>query len=502
MIAYKPQKHPLSQPFDQGTEPPRKRGIKILWISLAIAAILAGAGYIGFQQYIKSNTHDYYKVLVNGQAVGTIGDPSEVTKLVQAETAEMNEAYPSLKMSLRTGNISFEKISEYKGTADSQATLDKLESSFKMSAEGTEVKVNGEVVGIVKNEETAQAILKQIQNKYAPPSRMKSSFPKVQLLSTGSANQTTAPSNRIAGVKFAEEIEFSQKELDPSKVLGQDQLKELLSGGKDAKTKYTIQQGDCVGCIAQKFNISPEVIYKDNPWIQDDLIKAGDVLELTLAKPVINVVTTEVQTEIITSEPQVIIQKKATLNKGQSKVIQQGKAGRKQLTYTVVKQNGNKMSEDLVSIDVIEKSVPKIVVQGTKVVNSGEGSDESVSGKGSGTFSWPVSGYRITSTYGSRWGRMHKGIDLVGSSSIKAADEGVVEFAGTKNGYGKAVIIDHKNGFKTLYGHMNSLSVKTGEKVGRGEKIGVMGNTGRSTGIHLHFEIFKNGKLQNPLKYL
>ncbi|QJC54079.1 peptidoglycan DD-metalloendopeptidase family protein [Paenibacillus albicereus] len=488
MIAFKRNEHPSNPSFPE--PPSRRRWIRILLIAAVAIAALAVAATIGTKQYINTHTYSYYKVLLDGQAVGTVEDPAQVDELVTSETAKLEKAYPNLEMKLHVGAISFEEVREYKGEPQTQAALDKLASTFTSTAVGTEVIVGGKVIGVVKNEATAQAVLKQLQDKYAPPSRMKSAQPQVTTLSTA-PKAASAPVNRISGVKFAEKVEISPAETDPAEVLGQDQLLRLLSGGMETDTKYTVQAGDCVGCIASKFDISPEVIYKNNPAVQDDLIKAGDVLDLTVKKPAISVVTTESQSEVITTEPQVIIQNKATLKKGESKVIQEGQAGSKRLTYAVVKQNGYKMSEELVSIDVLAKSVPKIIVRGTKVV-----------GEGSGTFSYPVSGARITSTYGTRWGRLHKGIDLVGSSTIKAADEGVVEFAGTKSGYGNVVIVNHRNGYKTLYGHLRSISVSAGETLERGEKLGIMGNTGRSTGTHLHFEISKNGALQNPLKYL
>lgn len=85
---------------------------------------------------------------------------------------------------------------------------------------------------------------------------------------------------------------------------------------------------------------------------------------------------------------------------------------------------------------------------------------------------------------------------------MKASDEGVITFAGQKSGYGNVIIINHRNGYETLYGHLNSIGVKVGQVVEKGESIGVMGNTGRSTGTHLHFEIIKNGTVENPLTYL
>lgn len=121
---------------------------------------------------------------------------------------------------------------------------------------------------------------------------------------------------------------------------------------------------------------------------------------------------------------------------------------------------------------------------------------------------WPTKGGYISSTFGKRWGRQHQGIDIARTDRstkppIAAAEAGTVEQAGDRNnGYGKMVVINHGNGMKTLYAHMDSLSVKPGQKVERGQKIGVMGATGRSTGVHLHFEVHENGSPKNPVPYL
>ncbi len=82
-----------------------------------------------------------------------------------------------------------------------------------------------------------------------------------------------------------------------------------------------------------------------------------------------------------------------------------------------------------------------------------------------------------------------------------AADNGTVSTAGWHRDYGNHIIIDHDNGYKTLYAHLASMSVSKGDVVQKGDSIGVMGTTGSSTGIHLHFEIIKNGKVINPSSY-
>lgn len=116
---------------------------------------------------------------------------------------------------------------------------------------------------------------------------------------------------------------------------------------------------------------------------------------------------------------------------------------------------------------------------------------------------WPVVG-EITSYFGWRHHAFHYGLDIAGATGdpIMAAAGGVIVFRGWKGNYGRAVIIEHPDGRQTLYGHMQRILVNTGERVERGETIGRVGSTGRSTGPHLHFEIRQEGTCLNPLNYL
>jgi murein DD-endopeptidase MepM/ murein hydrolase activator NlpD len=114
------------------------------------------------------------------------------------------------------------------------------------------------------------------------------------------------------------------------------------------------------------------------------------------------------------------------------------------------------------------------------------------------------SAYRYTSGYGRRWGRMHYGTDFAAphGTPIYASADGVVVHAGWASGYGRLIKIRHEFGYETRFGHLSKIRVNIGQKVSRGERIGDMGNTGRSTGTHLHYEIRINGNAINPMKYL
>ena len=118
-------------------------------------------------------------------------------------------------------------------------------------------------------------------------------------------------------------------------------------------------------------------------------------------------------------------------------------------------------------------------------------------------FMYPIN-TRITSYYGPRWGKSHEGIDFAAprGSPIRAVSSGRVAYSGWATGYGYVVIIEHQKGLRTLYAHNSKLLVKEGESVGKGEVISRSGNTGNSTGPHLHFEVQVNGRPENPLNYI
>lgn len=122
-----------------------------------------------------------------------------------------------------------------------------------------------------------------------------------------------------------------------------------------------------------------------------------------------------------------------------------------------------------------------------------------------GLFVWPVpSSKKVSSYFGLRGGKHHDGVDIpaVTGTSIVAAREGVVSFSGRMRGYGRVVIIKHEGNYHTVYAHNRKNFVSKGQRVSRGEVIGKVGSSGRSSGPHLHFEIRRNNRVRNPARYL
>lgn len=188
----------------------------------------------------------------------------------------------------------------------------------------------------------------------------------------------------------------------------------------------------------------------------------------------------------------------------------EGENGEEEVTVRTVYVDGVQTDAYETDAKVIKEAVDEVVVKGSdspsEVTSSSSAS--SASSYGSGSFIWPVPyTHNITSEFGMRWGRLHGGIDIadggVYGQPIVAADSGTVILAGNQgDGYGNYVIIDHGNGYKTLYGHMSSVAAYTGQQVAQGEVIGYVGSTGNSTGPHLHFEIRVNDVQTDPLGYV
>lgn len=178
-------------------------------------------------------------------------------------------------------------------------------------------------------------------------------------------------------------------------------------------------------------------------------------------------------------------------------VIQEGVKGSQEVYYRLVYVDGVQTDAIVKNSTTLEAPVDEIVKVGTLESNSG-----------TGEFCWPVpSANNISSLFEYRWGSFHAGIDIadigIYRADIVASDAGIVTFSGWDDaGYGYTVIIDHNNGYQTMYAHCDELYIEEGSAVEQGEVIAAVGCTGYSTGDHLHFEIHENGTAVNPCEYM
>jgi len=255
-------------------------------------------------------------------------------------------------------------------------------------------------------------------------------------------------------------------------------LTEIPSRLRRSIITYTVQPGDTVEGIAIVYNIQPQTIMWSNPAVEDapDFLRIGQELVIL---PIDGVYHTVVKGDTLDS----------IAKKYKAKVEDMTGVSFNNLRppdYAI--EPGMK----LIVAGGEKPYVPKVVTSYAGAVPEGA--------RGTGRFQWPVLG---TITQGYWWG--HRAIDIgAGTGSpVYAADGGFVSFAGwTDIGYGNLIVVDHANGYATYYAHLSGFRVYVGQRVTRGQLIGVVGSTGNSSGPHLHFEIRLNYSLLNPRGYL
>ncbi|WP_322907134.1 peptidoglycan DD-metalloendopeptidase family protein [Paenibacillus campi] len=457
------------------------------------SVVVAGGLVLAGNHYVTANTVPYYVVSVKGQAIGSILHKSELDQLFQQKRAAYQQKYPNANMVLNTNGITTTEEKAFKAQVNSKSTLQQLDKMLTAYAKGVEVTVGGKAIGVAKDQATIDAALHIVEKTYTQKAETAAiNMNKSSVKKLAQSYAYSKKVNKLESVKINQKVTANPIKANPQKLLSSKQLAKVMLTGVEAPLKYTVREGDTISSIAASYDIPQKEIFAHNPDIKETSMQIGDELTLTVPQPPVTVTTVEDYSEQVVTEPDVEIRKSDNMRAGESKVISAGAQGLKRIDYRVVKANGQVLREEWVGQEVVKESSPKIIVKGTKVVV----------GEGSGNFIWPVSGAIVTSPFGERWGRLHKGIDIVGSSSVMAADDGVVTYAGTMTGYGNVIIINHRNGYETLYGHLNQIDVSNGAVVEKGQHIGVMGNTGHSFGRHLHFEVHSSGALQNPLSYL
>ena len=436
-----------------------------------VVTVAAGASA---QYYYTSNVTSVYHVIVNGQEIGVVNDPKVIHDWTTAKLEE-EKAKKGLNLTL-ADYVTFQEEREFKASYDNDAALKALASIADIKVQAVKLIIDGKVVGYLPDQESADKVLADVKQKYSGVPALTGKQAAV-----AAASMSEVKANPVKEVTFKENVELQTEPVAAAQILPAEKVEELLVKGSFKDLKHT-----------KKYGITSKDIYANNPGITENtLLQLGQEINVTAIRPLVTVrVKEEVsQQEMIAFSTQINNNEK--LPKGETKVIQEGKNGTKLVQYEVVKENGQVVDRKVIKQDVVAQPVAKIMERGTKVIPS----------RGTGRLSWPASGY-VSSGFGSRWGRLHKGIDIAGQGSVMAADNGRVKFAGWDGDYGKAIIIDHGNGMETLYGHLSTISVKVGDVVEQGKKIGVKGSTGDSTGVHLHFEVHQNGRVQNPIRYL
>jgi murein DD-endopeptidase MepM/ murein hydrolase activator NlpD len=416
---------------------------------------------------------NHHKVVVSGvigvMVVALIGVQALSSfKPVDVTSDEMSEAHMISVADAKASDTALEPLK----------TLPVIQDISFAAVRAYEIVVNDKVLASFKSESECDDVLDQLVSMYTAVGEGETS--------------------EILDWYYSEDVKVLHGFVPLTAFEGYDDVESMLAyivkGTKEERT-HIVQKGENYWVIAAYYGIQPSDLEVANPNVKPEALQIGQEISLVVPKPMISVCTVE-RAEYIDSIPfEVTYEDTSSLYRDETKVKVKGIEGEREVVANVTKQNGREIGRTVLEETVLSEPTTKVVYKGTK---------EPPPRMGTGTLVRPASRGSVTSEFGWRWGARHEGIDIglpVGSD-VKAADGGVVTFAGYSSSYGYYVMIDHGGNITTVYGHCSKLLVSKGDKVYQGQVIARSGNTGRSTGPHLHFEVRVNGTPVNPRNYV
>lgn len=430
---------------------------------------------IGIAVVTLFNSATAYEYSYHGKSLGYVKNQEDVIKVLGLVSNELTKEY-GYKIDIDRGtDIKFKKaVSLDKDVDDVDKVLKKLTYLTDMEAEGYGIYINDKYVATLQSEEYANQVLAKVKEQFMP------SKEGIEYIES----------------KFSEKVEIKPKKVKLLKISSvATTVNKILSGGK-GQDIYTVQSGDTYYDIGVKFDKTFEELKANNPDLQEDVLRPGQ--EIVISKAV-SLLTVETLEKATMSEPikfETETKKNDSMYVGDKNVLQTGQDGKQVVTAKIHRVNGSEVKRDVIKSEVIQEAVKEIVEEGTQ---------ERPKTAPTGTFIVPISGgYTLSSPFGWRWGRLHEGIDLAcpTGTPIRAADGGTVTSAGWEGAYGMVIYISHGGGLSSRYAHCSAINVSAGEQVYQGQVIGAVGNTGRSYGSHLHFEIRVGGTPVDPMGYL
>ncbi|MBP3905292.1 peptidoglycan DD-metalloendopeptidase family protein [Turicibacter sanguinis] len=466
-----------------------------------VGAVIATMMFANSQQQVThaqtvtpNNQHVVYRIYINDEVVGLINNKEEYDTFIENHMKELLQQYPDQVIYAPTNVRVEEEVTLLPvDSIDNQAVLSQVaeKADFKTS---TNVVTIGEQKFAVKDTAVVESTLMDLMKYYTGTENL------AKIMDTENPIQALSETgSQYIGAKVVEPVKVESSYAAPDEVLTTDQMRRMmLYGQKEPQQTVTFGEDSSLWYIARDYGLTEEELILLNPQVEG--LKWGELLgmelDVTPLNPIIHVQTEQEKVNVapISYETEYIDDE--TMLKGQTKVTQTGQNG-EFLTRTKVEYvNGEQTNSTVVEETQLSEPVKEVIIRGTKVV----------SGVGTGNWVWPTTSRNVTCGYLCYSG--HYAIDISASTgqSVYAADNGVVVSASYNAAYGNVILINHKNGYYTRYAHLNSMNVKAGDIVEAGQLIGGAGNTGNSTGTHLHFEIRTNTGSQpsyapNPLDF-
>lgn len=308
----------------------------------------------------------------------------------------------------------------------------------------------------------------------------------------------------VRDVSYVNKIEYTKGIYLRNSVKSEDDTIEQLTSAKEKKRVYVAQAGDNIVTVAQKYGMDLDKLNELNPDISTSL-KDGQMINVIQTESFLPIQYIREMDTMSFLEYETIEVETSALNVGMVATLTKGERGVKESKIEITYVDGIEASRKVISNNVTKNPVVEVIGYGTYSAMP-DNPDTCFFGQpltGTGQMGWPLDGGYVSDTFISD--RNHKGLDIAApeGTEIYAAEEGEVVSAGwNSGGYGNVVMIEHPDGYATVYGHMISVYAVEGEYVQKGQLIGFVGNTGNSFGDHCHFEVRYQGICYDPASFL
>ncbi len=443
-------------------------------VAAAVVLGLTIHSWLGSEYCLNITYRDTDLGIIENAAVYDVGAKLAKDRVINEDNSFSVDAVPVFSMTLRDDRTPMD---------ENQVCDAILRTAGDSIVESTGLYVDGEFIGAMESRKELNKVLEKLKDGQYDK---KDKNQRAEFVQTVKKTDGLFP---VAAVKSAAEI------------------RELLTEEKVVEKIYVVQPGDTLSTIAVANDLTTSELRNLNPtYMATDDIQIGAKLVVQRPQPFlqVKVVKTVKYKETIDYNTKTVYRddKDTTYQR----VTTAGREGSQNIVAEETYIDGVKVSRKILKRTVTRQPVTKVVEKGTKRVYNSSG-DVIQQGDGvvHGNMTWPVP---VCRNVYQGYHRGHLAIDIssgpipVFNKPCLAADGGTVEYAGWYYGYGKYIKIRHANGIVTTYAHLNTINVVAGQKVSRGQMIGRVGNSGYSTGPHLHFEVIKNGVKVNPLNYV
>ncbi len=467
----------------------------MLFITLALVCVLG----FGYKATPVPNT--YYEVYLNDEILGIINSEEELEEYIDENGEYYKEKFDVDKVYAPTG-LQIRKITTYSGEVSSvEEIYEKIAEEEPFTVKGYEFVIKTATDTESEEEEvTTQSIY--VLDKEVFKNAVEALIitfvgeEEYEAYVDGTQVEIETTGENIEDVYVEEDITVKETNIPVDETIYTDEnelANYLLYGENPTVTEYTVQAGDTIENVAFNNKVSSEELLISNSALTSttNLLYPGQTLRIIETNPQISIVEESYVVEDIESQYTTEERYDDDVVIGQDEVIQEGENGLDRVAQKVKRVNGTINYVDLQSKTVLKESVSEIIVKGNKYV-ADVGSTTS--------WGWPTdSGWTLSSGYAWRTSpitgvrELHGGLDISGTgygSNVYATNNGKVITAEYHYSYGNYVVINHNNGYYTLYAHMSKLNVSVGDVVARGDVIGYVGMTGAATGPHVHYEIW------------